>query len=66
MINEQNVTFDLELPEVKDSPKPYLPDLSLNEAASWVEKIITMFPQNIPTPEERLRTKIDVPFEIKD
>jgi len=66
MINKKKETLDLEFPEVQEAPKPYLPDLTLDEAACWIKKTTSWFPDSIPTPEERLRTKIDVPFELLD
>ena len=66
MNNKTKATPDLKFPEVKDAPKPYLPDLSLDEAASWIKNVTSWLPNSIPTPQERLRTKIDVPFELKE
>ena len=56
---------DLELP--KDSPQIQAPpQISIDAMQDRIQEMIQMFPRNVPTPEERLRTKIDVPFELKD
>ena len=56
---------DLELP--KDSPPIQAPpQISIDGMQGRIQQLIQLFPQNVPTPEERLRTKIDVPFELKD
>ena len=56
---------DLELP--KDLPPIQAPpQISIDAMQGRIQELIQMFPQNVPTPEERLRTKIDVPFELKD
>jgi len=56
---------DLKLP--KDSPPIQAPpQISIDAMQGRIQEFIQMFPQNVPTPEERLRTKIDVPFELKD
>ena len=56
---------DLELPT--DSPPVQVPpQISLDTMQRRIEEIAKMFPDNVPTPEERFRTKIDVPFELKE
>jgi hypothetical protein len=56
---------DLELPT--DSPPVQVPpQISLDTMQRRIEEIAKMFPDSVPTPEERFRTKIDVPFELKE
>jgi hypothetical protein len=55
---------DLELPT--DSPPVQVPpQISQETMQRRIEEIAKMVPNSIPTPEERFRTKIDVPFELK-
>ena len=56
---------DLELP-IDSPPVTMPPTISLEAMQGRIQELIQMFPMNIPTPEERLRTKIDVPFELLD
>jgi hypothetical protein len=56
---------DLKLPT--DSPPVQVPpQISLDTMQRKIEEIAKIFPNSIPTPQERLRTKIDVPFELKE
>jgi hypothetical protein len=55
----------LELPT--DSPPIQVPpQISLDTMQRRIKEIAKMFPDSVPTPEERFRTKIDVPFELKE
>ena len=65
MIKPVQEHADLELPT--DSPPIQVPpQISFDTMRQRIEEIVKMFPNSIPTPEERLRTKIDVPFELKE
>lgn len=65
MIKPNQEDADLELPT--DSPPIQAPpQISIDAMQGRIQELIQMFPQNVPTPEERLRTKIDVPFELKE
>ena len=56
---------DLELPT--DSPPIQAPpQISIDAMQGRIQELTQMFPQNAPTPEERFRTKVDVPFELKE
>ena len=65
MIKPVQEHADLELPT--DSPPVQAPpQISIDAMQGRIQELIQMFPQNVPTPEERLSTKIDVPFELKE
>ena len=65
MIKPVEEHADLELPT--DSPPVQVPpQISLDTMQRRIEEIAKMFPDSVPTPEERLRTKIDVAFELKE
>lgn len=66
MKTEASSLFDIEFPIFHESPKPYLPDLSLDQVELKIEELKTWFPDSMPTPEERLKQKVDVPFVLKD
>jgi len=38
--------------------------MPFDEYLRRIEEVRSWFPQFIPTPEERLRSKVDVPFEL--
>jgi hypothetical protein len=65
MIKPLQEHADLELPT--DSPPVQVPpQISLDTMQRRIEEIAKIFPNSIPTPQERLSTKIDVPFELKE
>jgi len=56
---------DLELPT--DSPPVQVPpQISMDTMQRRIEEIAKIFPDSIPTPEERFKTKVDAPFELKE
>ena len=65
MIKPDQDLFDLNLP-VDTPPVQTAPQVSMEALLRRTEELIKCFPKNIPTPEERWKRKVDVPFELKD
>lgn len=56
---------DLTLP-IGEPPNRLPPCLSIEQMMERIEELRRWFPNALPTQEERLRSKVDVPFRLLD